>query len=521
MAAFEKKQIGKRLARALRTHDGAETRQVRHELIEIYGDNGIELVDMEAAVALARDARDWESVVEISEAIIAHDQSGSARLVRLSAQALIELGALSAAECVLNQLLEGEPGDQEAEVNGLLGRVAKQRYVNFNRKQQLRSAIEAYHRASKDPKKTAWAYSNMLGLLRRAEEDNVTLGQGTPRLNDIRDELVALVRGKNPQARDVWERAMNIEVLLLENEREQAAKEARTLAEADSATPFELNSFSRQLAEVWRLPGDDPLRIALNNSSLSMGAGAAASVPPAATLEKILGDERPVPADVYELGIRAARQVCMITDRYDNPLGTGFTLPGSALSTYLDDSPVLVTNAHVIADQDWANKSRAKFSRFLGEDAQPLIVGDLELIWTSPVGELDASVLTFDESALAGLDGIPVSEIAPDPSDTDPYVYVIGHPEGRALEMSIRGNGLLAASDTKLHYEAPTERGSSGSPVFDKAWNLVGLHHTGSFSIESLTDPTDRYPANEATFIGAISDAITAKLERDQAPGSE
>ena len=60
-------------------------------------------------------------------------------------------------------------------------------------------------------------------------------------------------------------------------------------------------------------------------------------------------------------------------------------------------------------------------------------------------------------------------------------VTVLGHPGGGTLSFSIADNELLDYEDTgfKLHYRTPTEGGSSGSPVFNQEWRLIGLHHAG------------------------------------------
>ena len=83
---------------------------------------------------------------------------------------------------------------------------------------------------------------------------------------------------------------------------------------------------------------------------------------------------------------------------------------------------------------------------------------------------------------------------------------VILPPSAEALR-DLRGEGLdyhlLDYDDTRLHYRSPTEGGSSGSPVFDKAWNLIGLHHAGSLEMRRLHGP-GVYPANEGIRLSAI-----------------
>ena len=44
--------------------------------------------------------------------------------------------------------------------------------------------------------------------------------------------------------------------------------------------------------------------------------------------------------------------------------------------------------------------------------------------------------------------------------------------------MAFRSNLLVSLADaTRLIYETDTLPGSSGSPVFNDQWQLVGLHH--------------------------------------------
>ena len=63
-------------------------------------------------------------------------------------------------------------------------------------------------------------------------------------------------------------------------------------------------------------------------------------------------------------------------------------------------------------------------------------------------------------------------------------VNVVQHPGGRVKQIVIRDNRLVDLPDDPkmkpfFHYEADTERGSSGSPVFNDQWEIVALHHSG------------------------------------------
>jgi len=64
-------------------------------------------------------------------------------------------------------------------------------------------------------------------------------------------------------------------------------------------------------------------------------------------------------------------------------------------------------------------------------------------------------------------------------------VNVVQHPGGRVKQIAIRNNRLLDLPgesdgeklDPYFLYEADTEKGSSGSPVFNDQWEVVALHH--------------------------------------------
>src|SRR6266446_4101345 len=60
---------------------------------------------------------------------------------------------------------------------------------------------------------------------------------------------------------------------------------------------------------------------------------------------------------------------------------------------------------------------------------------------------------------------------------TEQRVYVIGHPGGRELAVSLYDNSVAGYARQFVHYRSPTEAGNSGSPVFDRRLKCFAIHH--------------------------------------------
>ena len=116
-----------------------------------------------------------------------------------------------------------------------------------------------------------------------------------------------------------------------------------------------------------------------------------------------------------------------------------------------------------------------------------------QVVWSSPVEELDCTIVR--------LEGPPPAqplELAKQPVTCKNTAVALLHhrPSGGGdLEFSLQDNRLLGCDARLLHYRTPTEGGSSGSPVFDDGWRVVGLHRAGDAYLARLTDspaPTKR-----------------------------
>jgi S1-C subfamily serine protease len=206
-----------------------------------------------------------------------------------------------------------------------------------------------------------------------------------------------------------------------------------------------------------------------------------------------------------ERGLQRCRSVARIEDRFGDGIGTGFLVDGRAFRSEWP-AVVLMTNAHVVPG---TLNPEEGFATFRGtgaaDDARHALVS---VLWTSGSEALDATILRLDSmppsvrpSVLAGpnraLDTTP-----------PPRAFVIGHPEGTDQPMfSLENNQLLDYDDRLIHYSAATLHGSSGSPVYDDRWELIGLHHAGGNTIRRLHQRGGTYRANEGISVRRILEA--------------
>ncbi|THF86571.1 hypothetical protein E7T09_10725 [Deinococcus sp. KSM4-11] len=258
------------------------------------------------------------------------------------------------------------------------------------------------------------------------------------------------------------------------------------------------------------LAEDDPQRRARFEAHMSGDAPVNA--------EKVWGDADFVDAVFLLVGSRAARAVArIVTDAGRTPLGTGFLV-----------SPrVLITNNHVLEDAASAGDAWVQFNYELDETFTPrppdvyALRPDLyfhAVSWQ----DLDFTLVAVGErlqgtGSLSAQGYCPLSD-RPDKHAKGATVNIVQHPGGDYKKLVLRGNRIVARTDKVLHYEADTEGGSSGSPVFNDAWEVVALHHWGSPHLSTALP--DGQPlgtlVNEGVRISAIVESLRAA--RDHLP---
>lgn len=504
---------GRRLIDALRRGVPEEISSAVRDMTGQVWSRSVDASQVGEVMRWLQDGRQFDHLTSFAEAALAVgtiDAVGRRRYC----QGLIERGVFHAAELTIRTLCESADEWERGEAFGLLGRLRKERYLLGGRLVDLTGAIDAYREGYALGTDPLWHGVNLLALASRAGREGIPVDLGVD-LVELRASLLAASTARDPDVRTVWERATEVECLIAgettEAEIAQAVTAAEALATADRVNQFELQSLRRQLIEIWQLPPQHPVLVAIADGQLQLGAGAEVELPKSASqLEKIFGTALPVGYKHLLRGLSCAESVCKITDASEEPWGTGFLVSGALIHPDLGEAPILVTNAHVVSPDPGVGKllpeeARAAFDVTKSKDGEPLVLTGFKSLWSSPPGNCDVTFLRFAGPTAAIAEPLDVARVPP-PVVDGAYVYVIGHPAGGGLKFSIRGNDLLAydAGDARVHYTAPTEGGSSGSPVFNQAWQLMAVHHAGDSKMRRFDDPSATYQANEGITIKRI-----------------
>lgn len=108
-------------------------------------------------------------------------------------------------------------------------------------------------------------------------------------------------------------------------------------------------------------------------------------------------------------------------------------------------------------------------------DADPSETDSALLRLAEPVGDLPVGPATAD--AKAALRGWIDAATAPPSLAQGNQVFLLQHPKGNPLQLSIGTITAFNQRGTRVRYDANSKDGSSGSPVFDADLKLVALHH--------------------------------------------
>ncbi|MCW2634426.1 MAG: non-specific endonuclease [Blastococcus sp.] len=207
-------------------------------------------------------------------------------------------------------------------------------------------------------------------------------------------------------------------------------------------------------------------------------------------LERVLDDPDLRPLHWLSGGLRVAQAVGLVKGPVGN--GTGFLVAPE----------LLMTNHHVLPSEDAAAAATVRFNYQEQESGDIVGVQQVSLdparfFATSPEDALDYTVVAV--GPLPGGGGAPGAVLgclalvgATGKILEGEAINIIQHPEGRPKEIAFRNNRLIKlVDDDVMTYSTDTDRGSSGSPVLNDQWELVGLHRASVEATDDQGRPVD------------------------------
>jgi hypothetical protein len=448
-------------------------------------------------------------------ASIFHMAGKTAPVIRRQwSQSLLDQNRVAQALSILESISKETAEDpvEGPEIRGLIGRAYKQRYVNEGGAENLRLAISAYlpdwehHRGD-----YRWQGINLVALLARAKRDDVDPGK-TLDLEQIAQNILDDIDEHG--ATGIWDYATAMEASIALGDQAEALAWAKKYVRHPDSDAFELASTLRQLKEVWCLEGStigDMLLPVLEYALLQREGGSlqplrADKVPSKTGFEAVWGPEGYIYFEWIDTLYGYCKAVARVSDAATGaPKGTGFLVPGDSLNTAWGHAPVFLTNSHVIslnpADESplHPTEASAEFTRLPGRPK----VGIGELLFSSPRVELDVSIFRIDAPSrsrtLEATHHLPKVNVDPDKPQR---IYVIGHPGGSELAISLYDNALAEYWEQYVRYRSPTEGGHSGSPVLTRQLRIFAIHHRALY---------DRQ-LNEGIILNAVKTALQSAM---------
>jgi V8-like Glu-specific endopeptidase len=211
-----------------------------------------------------------------------------------------------------------------------------------------------------------------------------------------------------------------------------------------------------------------------------------------AGLESIINSEDNF-LNVYWLfgAIYSSQAVCLIEIPEGTKKGTGFLI----------GPDLILTNHHVLKNEEYVRKAVARFD-YMEDSTGVCKLGRVfrfqpDFYFWSPAEELDYALVRLQDRPLkeVTVEGGELSlmdlvlqgkhrgylTLRPEYVLKEERVNIIQHPDGDPMKVVLTQNYVVnEMSGSRLQYVADTMEGSSGSPVFNKKWEVVALHHSGA-----------------------------------------
>jgi endonuclease G len=220
-----------------------------------------------------------------------------------------------------------------------------------------------------------------------------------------------------------------------------------------------------------------------------------------------------------QVGLSVAR---ISVPRFDSGVAakTGAGAPWIMLGTAWMLAPqFMITNHHVI-NARLANEASAAPADFERQAQESFVEFDFDSADSVTVQIKIASVIASSKDldyAIVRLQSDPGRRslrLKPSRIEFTPATYlpvnIIQHPRGLPKRIAVRNNLLTGAEVDTIRYFTDTDSGSSGSPVCDDSWRVIGLHRGAQF-VDGVT-----YQGKASAFVnlGSQIQAVLDHLKR-------
>lgn len=195
--------------------------------------------------------------------------------------------------------------------------------------------------------------------------------------------------------------------------------------------------------------------------------------------ERIIGRNDLLGISYMDLGLRASRAVgCVRLFQNGRHIGSG--------TGFMVSPRLLLTNNHVLENAEAGREARLVFN-FQDDsegNTQPTVTFALDperfFLTSKP---LDFSLIAVSERSVEGrgIEEFGWLRLIEDEGKVinGEYVTIVQHPNGQPKQIALRENQIIDMLENFIHYHTDTAPGSSGSPLFNDQWEVVGVHHSG------------------------------------------
>jgi V8-like Glu-specific endopeptidase len=178
--------------------------------------------------------------------------------------------------------------------------------------------------------------------------------------------------------------------------------------------------------------------------------------------------------------LSASRSVCRL-DWHKRGVGTGCLVA--------DD--LILTSYHVICTNTCSNiatrleQCEIRFGAIRMEDGS-VSAGNLviklatknPLVVFSDTNDIDFALLKLSEPIINN-HSVELAKLSVEPISNGQAANIVHYPLGGPQQFSLRNNEIIAVDKNRFYYLSDTDEGSSGSPIFNDDWNVIGIHRAG------------------------------------------